>query len=125
MLDVNVPGSIESVVDPPVIPIIKRPPFLGVAALAVLLINAGDATAIRPRADTRAMNSRRVTLPVVSKCSNSISFDIAHILLLNVYPCCQNRFKTGELDRAEWHQIPLFTQVGNERKKLGVRARGP
>jgi hypothetical protein len=66
----------ESVVDPPVIPIIKRPPFLGVAALAVLLINAGDTAAMRPRADTRVMKSRRVIFPPVNKFSSSFSFDI-------------------------------------------------
>jgi hypothetical protein len=53
----------ESVVDPPVTPMIKRPPFWGEAALAVPLRNAGDTAAIKPKAETFVINSRREILP--------------------------------------------------------------
>ncbi len=76
MLEVSVAGSMESVVDPPVIPILKRPPFLGAEARAVPRISAGDTAAARPRAVTRAMNSRRVIVPLVNKSSNSFNVDM-------------------------------------------------
>jgi hypothetical protein len=114
MLEVNVPGSIESVVDPPVIPIMKCPPFWGVAALTVLLINAGDATAMRPRADTRAINSRRVILPSVSKFPNSSSFDIAHILLLNVIRVAKINSQPG----AQYGKMVAYSPINTGSKRM-------
>jgi hypothetical protein len=71
-----VAGSIESVVDPPAIPSLSLPPFFGVAALADLPKSTGDTAAIKPKADTRAINSRRESLPSVNKRSSSFSSDI-------------------------------------------------
>jgi len=75
----------ESVVDPPDIPNIKRPPFLGVAALAVPLSNAGDTAAMSPMADTRVMKSRLLMFPWDSKRSSSFSFDMVPSFLTNGY----------------------------------------
>ena len=46
MVAVNVPGSMESVVEPPAEPSITLPPFLGVAASAFVLNNAGAEFAV-------------------------------------------------------------------------------
>jgi hypothetical protein len=83
----------ESVVDPPVTPMIKRPPCLGVAALAVPLSKAGDTAAISPKADTRAINSRREILPSDNnRCSCSIFGMVALLLeklLAIIFSCLQ------------------------------------
>ncbi len=77
-----VAGSRESVVEPPLKPSRKRPPFLGVAAFALPGNRAGDTTTANPSAEARAKNSRRVILPCDSNFSSSFSFDIFSSLLI-------------------------------------------
>ena len=53
-------------------PSLKRPPSLGAEAEAGWLNKAGDRTAAAPSAETRAIKSLRVILPVDNRCLNSL-----------------------------------------------------
>jgi hypothetical protein len=62
-----------SVVDPPVRPGLRVPPFLGVAAYPTAEKAAGEIAAANPRADACVMNSRRVIPPEERKLPQAFS----------------------------------------------------
>jgi hypothetical protein len=68
----------ESVVDPPVIPIINRPPFLGTEARAVPASRAGETAAARPRAETWVINC---LLLILFWLNNLVNFDSSDMLI--------------------------------------------
>jgi hypothetical protein len=66
-----------SEVEPPCIPILSRPPFLGVAALALDPKIAGEMAAATPNADAFARNSRRVIFPFLN-----ISANLSNVVII-------------------------------------------
>jgi hypothetical protein len=68
----------ESVVDPPEVPNIKRPPFLGTEAWAVPASKAGETAAAKPRAETWAINC---LLLILFWLNNFVNFDNSDMLI--------------------------------------------
>jgi hypothetical protein len=75
ILLVMVIGSSESVVNPPEVPILNRPPFLGVAAFADLGISQGDNVTVNPKAAILEIKTRREIFPLVYNFSSK-SFSV-------------------------------------------------
>jgi hypothetical protein len=80
-LEVRVVGFMESVVEPPVAPCLKCPPFLGTAAAAFFDISRGDTVAARPSAERRVINSRLLMRPSVNILSSDFTTCMALLLL--------------------------------------------
>jgi hypothetical protein len=76
-----------SEVEPPCIPILSRPPFLGAAALALDPKIAGDIAVAIPNADVLARNSRRVILPFLNMLSSFSKVFMIFLLSPAKQPC--------------------------------------